>query len=173
MKKVLLLSLFVLLGQGLFAQGFQISVNGGLPVGNASDFADFAINVDAAYLFEAGYEFSAGPVIGYSHSFVDFTQTVGPITIDLDDVQFIPLAARGSWNFADAWTFQGDVGYAIGVNDGNDGGFYYSPRIMYWVSPIIGIAAAYRGVAVSNGGWNMLTLGVEFNLGGTSSADVE
>lgn len=173
MRKLFLFSLVLLMGQGLFAQGFQLGVNGGLPIGNASDFADFAVNVDAAYLFETGMEFSAGPVVGYSHSFVDFTQTVGPITIDLDDVQFIPLAARGSWDFADAWTFQGDIGFAIGVNSGNDGGFYYSPRIMYWVSPVIGVAAAYRGVAVSNGGWNMLTLGLEFDFGGGSSSDVE
>lgn len=173
MRKLLLLSLVLVMGQGVFAQGFQLSANAGIPVGNASDFANIAINVDAAYLFDAGGGFSAGPVVGYSHSFVDFTQTVGPVRIDLDDVQFLPLAGRGSWNFADSWSFQGDIGFAIGLNDGNDGGFYYSPKFVYWLSNIVGLSAAYRGVAVSNGGWNMITLGVEFDLSGRSDSDVE
>ena len=104
-----------------------------------------------------------GPTIGYSHSFGDSIDTfLGPI--EISDVQFLPIAATGHYNFTEEFWFGLDLGYAIGLNDGNDGGFYYSPRVAYGVSDLIDIVAAFRGISVDGGSWDIISLGVEFGF---------
>ena len=146
------------------AQGqFKAGVGGGLPIGDAGDFATFAVVLDIAYLFEVSDAFDAGITTGYSHSFGDeFDFGFG--TIELDDVQFIPIAAAGRFEVASSFTLGADVGYALGINDGNDGGFYYSPRAQYGVSDAIDIVVAYRGVSIEGGSWDIISAGIEFGL---------
>lgn len=165
MKKVLFFAAFLLMGVGsMNAQGeFRAGLSGGIPIGDAGDFATFAIAVDLGYLFEISDTFDAGVATGYSHSFGDEI-TIAGVTVELDDVQFIPVAASGRFEVAPSFTLGADVGYAIGINDGNDGGFYYSPRAQYSVSEAIDIVAAYRGVSVDGGSWDIISAGVEFGI---------
>ena len=158
------------------AQGnFSAGLSGGIPIGDAGDFATFAIAVDLGYLFEISDDFEAGPVTGYSHSFGDSETldlgTLGMVEIDYDDAQFIPIGGRAKWNFADSFSLAGDIGYAIGVNSGNDGGFYYSPRLAYGVTEALDIVAAYRGVTRSGGSWDIISLGVDYTFGQGSSEE--
>ena len=161
MKKMTLFCLTALLGIALIqAQGqFRAGGHLGLPIGDAGDLATFAIAVDLGYLFEISDEFDAGVTTGYSHSFGD--EVSG---FDIDDVQFIPVAASGRFEVAPDFTLGADLGYAIGINDGNDGGFYYSPRAQYSVSDAIDIVAAYRGISEDGGSWDIISLGVEFGI---------
>ena len=161
MKKISLFCLTVLFGMSLLqAQGeFRAGISGGIPIGDAGDFATFAIAVDLGYLLEISDEFDAGVTTGYSHSFGD---EIGGF--ELDDVQFIPVAASGRFEVAPDFTLGADVGYAIGVNDGNDGGFYYSPRAQYSVSDAIDIVVAFRGISESGSSWNIISAGVEFGI---------
>lgn len=162
MKKLVLIVCLVLLGWSVQAQNeFRAGAHLGLPIGDAGDFATFAIAVDLGYLFEISEEVQVGPTIGYSHSFGDSIDTILG-SIDIDDVQFIPIAATGHYNFTEQFWFGLDLGYAIGVNNGNDGGFYYSPRFAYGVSDNIDIVAAFRGISVDGGSWDIISLGVDF-----------
>ena len=165
MKKLSIFIIALFMGVScLQAQGsFRAGISGGLPIGDAGDIATFAIAVDLGYLFEISDEFEAGPTVGYSHSFGDDIN-VGSITVDVDDAQFIPIGGAGRFSATDELTFGLDLGYALGVNDGNDGGFYYSPRAQYSVSDAIDIVAAYRGVSLDGGSWDIISLGVEFGL---------
>lgn len=97
------------------------------------------------------------------HTFGDEV-TIAGVTFEVDDDQFIPIAASGRFEVAPNFTLGADVGYAIGINDGNDGGFYYSPRAQYSVSEAIDIVAAYRGVSVNGGSWDVISAGVEFGI---------
>ena len=135
MRKFYFLAVFAITAMfSVNAQGqFKAGISGGLPIGDAGDFATFAIAVDLGYLFEISDSFDAGVTTGYSHSFGD-EQTIGSITVEFEDVQFIPVAASGRFEVAPDFTLGADLGYAIGISDGNDGGFYYSPRIQYSVS---------------------------------------
>lgn len=162
MKKLLLLVCIVLAGYSAKAQ-FTAGVAGGLPIGDAGDLATFSIAVDLGYLFEISDSFSAGPTTGFSHSFGDEITILGT-TFEVEDVQFVPLAAAARVEVADSFTLGGDVGYAIGINDGNDGGFYYSPRAQYSVSELIDIVFAYRGVSLDGGSWDIISLGLEFGI---------
>ena len=160
MRKLVLAAFAVFAFASVSAQGqFKAGISGGIPIGDAGDFATFAIAVDLGYLFEISDEFDAGVTTGYSHSFGDEING-----FDIEDVQFIPVAASGRFEVAPDFTLGADVGYAIGINDGNDGGFYYSPRAQYSVSEAIDIVAAYRGVSVDGGSWDIISLGVEFGL---------
>jgi hypothetical protein len=47
--------------------------------------------------------------------------------------------------------------------DGNDGGFYYAPRVQYGVSDALDIVLSYRGVS-DDGSFDVINLGVEFGF---------
>lgn len=170
MKKLLLLAVIAVFGfSNVNAQGqFKAGVNGGLPIGDAGDLATFAIAVDLGYLFEISDDFTAGPVTGYTHLFADDGETItipglGTISTEIDDAQFIPLAAGGRYAISDTFSVGADLGYAIAVGDG-DGGFYYAPRLQYGVSESIDIVASYRGVSADGGSLDFIALGIEFGL---------
>lgn len=165
MKKVLFFAAFIFMGlNAMNAQGqFRAGLSGGLPIGDADDLATFAIAVDLGYLFEISDSFDAGVATGYSHSFGDDINVAG-FTVEVEDVQFIPVAASARVEVAPNFTLGGDVGYAVGIDDGNDGGFYYSPRAQYGVSEVIDIVLAFRSVSLDGISWNLITAGVEFGI---------
>lgn len=166
MKKVLFLAAFIIMGAtSMNAQNeFRAGISGGLPIGDSGDLATFAIAIDLGYLFEISDTFDAGVATGYSHSFGDELDLGVLGTVDVDDVQFIPIAGSARFEVAPNFTLGADLGYAVGINDGNDGGFYYSPRAQYGVSEAIDIVVAFRGVSVDGGSWDIVSAGVEFGI---------
>ena len=147
----------------LNAQGPKVGINAGLITGDFSDAYSFNLTLDASYLWEVSDQLGAGVATGFSHS---FGKSVGGF--DFDDASFLPVAAAGRFNISEEFTVGVDLGYAVGINEGNDGGFYYAPRVQYSVSEAIDVVAAYRGVSMDAGsitvGFNTITLGVEFGL---------
>lgn len=162
MKKIMLFSLAVCFAGLSYVQAqgdFKAGIHAGLPIGDAGDLATFALAVDLGYLFDVSDQFQAGPTVGFSHSFGD---EIGGF--EIDDIQFLPIGGAGRFNISDEFSLGADLGYAVGINEGNDGGFYYSPRAAYAVSEMVDIVLAYRGVAVDGGSWDIISLGVEFDL---------
>lgn len=164
MKKLLLLiGLMLFSFTAMQAQGhFKIGVNGGIPVGDADDFTTFQLGADVAYMFDVADMFQVGPLAGYSVFFGDTYDLMG-VSVDYDDVQFIPVAASGRLGLTDSFFLGADLGYAIGVNDGNDGGFYYRPQVGYDFG-VVGLMLSYSGVAVDGGTFSSINFGVEFGL---------
>jgi len=162
MKKSALLIVFMLLGLvTMQAQGnFRAGINGGLPIGDAGDIATFNITVDFSYLFEVSDQFEVGPAVGFSQN---FGEDLGPF--EVDDIQFLPIAAAARFYPSEEGLYFGaDVGYAVGINDGNDGGFYYRPKVGYDFTEVIGVGVSYKGVAVTGGSFDVITLGVDFKF---------
>lgn len=164
MKKVLFIIFISMIGFQANAQ-FSAGVWGGLPIGDGGDFATFSIGADLTYLFPISDTFSVGPTAGISHSFGDSIDVLGT-TVDLDDWTFIPVAAAGRFAISDAFKVGIDLGYGVGVApNGNDGGFYYAPRLGYAVSDLIEIVAAYRSVSLDNSvSWDIISLGLQFGI---------
>ena len=163
MKKLFLFAAVAVFGFTMNAQEFKAGVNVGLPIGDAGDLTTFNVTLDLAYLWEMSEEFDLGVATGYSHSFgdeVDF----GFGTVEVDDFQFIPVAAAARYAVSDKFKVGADLGYAVGLNDGNDGGFYYAPRVQYGVSESLDVVLAYRGVSLDGGSFDVITLGVEFGF---------
>ena len=165
MKKLLLcaaIAVFVL--TSVNAQGgLKAGINVGLVPGDFSDVASFNLTLDAAHLWEVSDQIEVGAVTGFSQT---FTKEIDGF--ETNDVQFLPIAAAARLSISEEFTVGVDLGYAVGINEGNDGGFYYAPRVQYSISESLDIVAAYRGVSIDAGpisvGFNTITLGVEFGL---------
>ena len=147
---------------------FKLGIAGGLPIGDAGDASLFSIAIDLGYMFEISENFKAGPIAGYSLSFGDDDWVIiDDGTGDSSpDVSFLPVGAGGRFVVAPNLLLGADLGYAVGLNDGNDGGFFYAPRISFSASKDVDIVGAFRGVAIDGGSWDIITLGVEFGFGG-------
>ncbi len=165
MKKLVLFTLaLTLVTTTLQAQGqFRAGADLALPIGDAGDVSTFGIALDLAYILEIDDNFSAGPIAGYQHFFGDEISG-GGFSISISDVQFLPIGGMAQYNFSDQFSGRASLGYAIGVSDGNDGGFYYSPAVGYNITETIAILLAYRGIAVDGGTWDAIALGVEFGI---------
>jgi len=187
MKKIILMAAFAVFGFTQVNAQFKVGAFFGLPMADASDTHSFNVGIDAAYLFDIVDSFQVGPATGYSHSFgkeIDspFGGLPGGNSIlkasddKYDDFQFIPIAAAARFNL-DALYFGADLGYAIGLNDGNDGGVYYRPKVGYNFGPVAaflsytGISMAKKketimGMEVETGGgtFGSLNVGAEFSF---------
>lgn len=167
MKKLFLLSVLAVFGFTVNAQDSSSSASGGsfkvganlaLPIGDAGDVSTISIGLDAAYLFGISEQFDLGPAIGFTNAIMDSDFDY------LDDVQFLPIAAAGRYNINSNMYVGADIGYAIGINDGNDGGFYYRPRFGYNFTDLIGVNASYTGISADGGDWSTIGIGVEFSF---------
>ena len=165
MKKLALFVCLAFFGLTTFAQDeIKGGINFGLPVGDAGDITTFNLSIDFSYLIEIADQVQIGPTIGYSHSFGESIDVPIIGSINIDDVQFMPIAATGHYNFTDQFWFGLDLGYALGLNSGNNGGFYYSPRFAYGVTERIDIMAAFRGISLDGGSFDVISLGAEFRF---------
>jgi hypothetical protein len=136
------------------AQGqLNASISGGIPTGDLADFTTFAIAVDLGYLFELSEDFSLGPVLGFNTSFLDSD-------FDGDNISFLPIAASGRLNVSDDFTLGADIGYGVGISDGNDGGVYYSPSVLYGLTETLDLILAYRAFRENNSTLGQITLGL-------------
>ncbi|AIY13744.1 outer membrane beta-barrel protein [Cellulophaga baltica] len=168
MKKVFLIAAMALFGFGVQAQdqdqsGFKLGLNVQLPVGDASDVSSFGLGLDAAYMFEVSDQFDLGVATGFSNVFGK-TIDAGEFEIEIDDFQYIPLAAAARYNATEEFSVGADLGYAIGINDGNDGGFYYKPTVGYMLSEGTQLNLSYVGISVNDFTYSTINLGVLFSI---------
>jgi hypothetical protein len=165
MKKLLLVAAIAVFSiSNTTAQtGFEVGVNFALPVGDAADFSTFSIGLDAAYFYEVSENFDTGVSTGFTNAFGDSVK-IGGIELDSDDVQFIPIAAVARFHVIKNLYVRADIGYALGINDGNDGGFYYRPLISYKFTEMIGANISYTGISLDGGDWSTVGLGIEFSF---------
>jgi len=161
MKKIILLLAMVIGFGSVFGQGIRVGVNAGLPVGDVKDISNFQLGADIAYLYPASDLFSVGGLVGYSRYFVD-VQFDG-MRGSTPDFSFLPIAATAHFGFDNSLFVAGDLGYAIGISEGNDGGFYYRPKVGYSLGPVA-IIASFSGISVDGGDVSSVNLGVEFGF---------
>lgn len=165
MKKVLLIATIALASFGVNAQeGFKLGLNLGLPTGDAGDVSSFSVGLDAYYMFDGSEEFNFGIASGFTNAFGKSIDLGDFGSVEIEDVQFMPIAAAGRYNASEELSIGADLGYALGISEGNDGGFYYRPIVGYNVSENIEINASYTGISLDGGSWSTINLGVLFAL---------
>jgi hypothetical protein len=165
MKKVLIMAAIAVFGfTSVQAQegGIKAGVNFGLPMGDAADFTTFNVGVDFAYLINVADSFQVGPMVGYTHFFGDEMEFMG-FTVEIDDIQFLPIAASARFFASEDLFFGADLGYAVGISDGNDGGFYYRPKAGYNLGAVA-LILSYQGISVDGGTFSSLNLGLEIGF---------
>ncbi len=153
MKKwVLLIAILISFGlSNSEAQEIRIGFHGGIPVGDSTGDSDFTLGADVSYMFSPAAMFQVGPMLGYSHYFVN----------DRGDASFLPIAASGRFSLGDAVFAGADLGYAVGID--NDGGFYYRPKLGY---DLLGlwVVGSYEGISMDGGTVSSVSVGLEFSL---------
>ncbi|MEM0516741.1 hypothetical protein [Aequorivita flava] len=163
MKKLLLLTALVVLSfTTAQSQNFNIGVSGSLPVGDSADGYTFGAQLDFSYLFDINDSFYVGPMASLFYYNGDEIDT--PIgTFEVDSAVFLPIG--GSARFMlEEFFFGADLGYGIGISpDGNDGGFFYRPKVGYSFGTVAAILS-YSGVSVDGGTFSSVNVGVEFGL---------
>ena len=164
MKKIVLVCTLLLSGLAMQAQeGFNLGINFGFPTGDAGDISSFSLGIDANYLWSVADSFDAGVATGFTNAFGKTEEILG-IDVEFDDVQFLPLAAAGRYHITDQFRLGADLGYAIGISDGNDGGFYYRPMVGYGITDRIEANLSYTGISLDGGTWSTIVLGFMVNL---------
>ncbi len=164
MKKLMLFAAIAVFGlSNVNAQNFNGGIGVGLPTGDASDFLSFSINADLSYTWNVSDSFDVGLASGLIYVFGKDWED-GPNTIKVDDGQYLPLAATGKLKVSDKFFILADLGYAIGINEDNDGGFYYRPGVGYGISDNMSINLSYTGVSQDYWNYNSINLGLGFKF---------
>lgn len=165
MKKLLLIGLFSFFCfNTLHAQeGFRIGIQGGIPSGDFDEAISLMIGADVGYMWVLGEYFDLGLATGYVHGFGD-TFELESVAAERPDVQFLPLA--GAFRFWPARNISigGNVGQAIGLNEGNDGGFYYRPMLGYLFNQTTEINVSYTGISLEGATWNTISVGLVLTI---------
>ncbi|QBA63754.1 hypothetical protein [Muriicola soli] len=157
MKKFLIVLTAILFGTSLVAQeGIKIGLHGSFPFNDFSDAVVLSAGFDVGYMHALGEVVDAGVMTGFINGFPD-NFDAGP---DLPSIQFLPLAASFRIWPSNSFSFGGDVGYAVGINDGNDGGLYYRPTIGYLFGTNTEVNFSYTGIQLEGATWSTVNVGV-------------
>ncbi len=164
MRNSFLALAFVLLTSGLMAQeGFKIGIQGGIPIGDFDDQVSLVVTADVGYMWALGEVFDLGIASGFINGFTDKFDT-GSELVDLPNVQFIPAAASFRIWPSNSFSLGGDAGYAIGINEGNDGGYYVRPLIGYLFGTYTELNLSYSYVSLEGPTWSSVTVGLLFTI---------
>lgn len=143
---------------------FGIGLNGGVTVGDYEDIYSSNLGIDLFYLYGLSDKFYLGASTGFANYFGEDVNLSGLGEVEFNDAQFIPVA--GSLRFSPFSNFivGADVGYAIGVNDGNDGGFYASPRATYMINGKLPVFAGYRTIDLDGESLGSIQFGIGYKF---------
>ncbi len=143
-------------------QGFKLGVHGSLPVtSDANDAVSLAVGVDTGYMFALGEVVDVGPMAGFIHG---FPEKFDNNSVDLPSVQFLPLAAGVRIWPSNSLSFGGEVGYALGLNDGNEGGLYFKPLLGIMMGAQTEINLSYTGIEGDGPSWATVNFGILYTF---------
>lgn len=145
MKKLFILVAIAWFGvSNLNAQEFKIGASFGLPAADAADISSFVLGIDAYYYFtKQDAFFQLGANVGFRNFFGD--EIIGDISID--DGQFLPISAAARLKIFGVLSAGADVGYAVGITDYLDGGFYVRPIVAVDVLDILELNMSYESIS--------------------------
>lgn len=164
MKKLLLFAAVVVLSfTTAHSQSLNLGVSASFPVGDSADGYNFGAQADFSYLFEINESFHVGPMASLLYYNGDEMEIPGVGSFEIDSALFLPIG--GSARFLlEEFFFGADLGYGIGLSpDGNDGGFFYRPKVGYDFGSLAAILS-YSGVSMDGGTFSSVNVGVEFGL---------
>ena len=141
-----------------------IGGNFGIPTGDASDFSNFALGLDARLQFDVSKQISIPVTTGYT-SF--FGKKIGNTDANFGDFGFIPVKA-GVKVFLDD-TGSGlyglaELGAAFGVTNGSGTSFIYSPAIGYSWSSGLDLGVKYEGLSKNSTTLSQVALRIAYGF---------
>jgi len=164
MKKLLLSIAFVAITFHANAQFTpNIVLTGGLPMGNLKDAASFALSADLYFMNPVSEYFDLGITTGYSiYVGKDFDE--GLIQVDAENFSYLPLAGAFRVVLLQDFLIGADVGYAFGLSEVTDGGFYYKPTLGFNLGESSQLVISYQSIAEDGFTPNYIGVGFAFTL---------
>ncbi|MDT0540873.1 hypothetical protein [Croceitalea sp. P059] len=142
----------------------RIGINAGAVVGDASDFYSFTLGLDVLHVWGLSREIDLGIATGFLNAFGERdTLDVDGLTLDTQfyNAQFIPFATALRVYPSYGFKLGGDIGYALGVDPGNEGGFYYRPMVGVEINGTTELNISYSTIN-NEGSFSNVLLGVLF-----------
>ncbi|MEM6864962.1 MAG: hypothetical protein AAF575_07260 [Bacteroidota bacterium] len=143
---------------------FKAGLNAGIPTGDASEISRFSVGLDLNYHYGVSKRIDIGIATGFLNAFGE-SQTISDGILDIEaefeDYQIVPVA--GSLRIYPTYDlkFGADAGYAIGINEGNDGGFYYRPILGYNITGNTEVNVSYTAIE-NEGTFSLVMAGILF-----------
>ena len=166
MKKLFLLVALVCTLGTAQAQ-FKIGPHLAFPTGDASDFYNLVWGGDIYYMFGKPDSFiNLGAASGFLNFVGDEIDIAGTPT-EIDNAQFLPIAAAARIVFFSTLSAGADVGFGVGLNGGNDGGFYWRLNAGLDLGNVIEVNAFYYAISVDatdSGSFNYGAFGLNLLL---------
>jgi len=172
MQKITYLIFLVLLSYGISAQYvdrsfFKAGFHASITLGDATDIADFGVGLDLYQHWGVSKKIDLGIATGVQYFFgLDSTEDIGSASVTTvgEDTIYTPIAALFRFYPVTTINLGGDIGYAIGLNDFTEGGFYYRPTISFDLSPSSALSVSYIGIEGESFLWSTVTGGVVFRF---------
>lgn len=148
---------------GASQEGFKIGAQAGLPLGDYNDLVGIVIGADIGYMWAPSKVFDLGIKVGIIHGFAEKFRDE-TVSVKLPNIQFAPVAASVRLWPSRSFSFGGDIGQAFGLNEGNDGGFYYRPQIGFQMGPKSELNFSYTGITKDDETWSTVTMGFVYTF---------
>ncbi|OBQ56646.1 hypothetical protein JJL45_12370 [Tamlana sp. s12] len=147
MKKLLFTSIFGLFALiSMNAQTFKVGGSVGVPLSDASDFSSVVVGADVYYYFTNIDQFiSIGGNVGFRNFFGK--EYDGVLNLESEDSLFLPVAGAARVKLFGLFSGGVDLGYAFGLSDFLDGGFYVKPVVSVDVADIIEVFVSYENIS--------------------------
>ncbi len=144
-------------------EGFKLGAYGGIPLGDFNDLVGLVVGADVGYAWAPNKVFDLGIKTGIVHGFPEtFRDEVE--RVKLPSIDFLPVALSVRVWPGKSFSFGGDVGTAVGLNDGNDGGFYYRPQVGFQVGAGSEINLSYSVIETDPDTWSTVTVGFSYTF---------
>ena len=168
MKRLLFFALFLVLMQQTKAQYvdrsfFKAGFHAATTLSDASDFANLGLGIDLYQHWGVSKALDVGFATGLNYYFgLDSTEDVGPVEVSIrgEDTIFLPLAGLFRLYPTKSINIGADIGYALGLNEFTEGGFYYRPTLSFDLSPTSALNFTYLGIENDVLSWSAVTGGV-------------
>ena len=172
MKNYFVLSILFIIGSTVNAQYvdrsfFKAGIHAGIAIGDASDISNMGVGLDLYQHWGISKKFDVGLTTGVQYYFgLDSTIDIGPesITTRGEDTIYLPVAGLFRFYPTNSINLGGDVGYALGINDFTEGGFYYRPTLSFDLSPSSALNFSYTAIEGESFTWSTITGGVLFRF---------
>ncbi|RKR06462.1 hypothetical protein CLV91_3317 [Maribacter vaceletii] len=139
MKKNVFILLFTFVTITLSAQrnvdrtNFRAGLNGGMVIGDFSEDYTFGLGVDMYHHWGVSKALDIGITTGFFNAFGEEEVPSGSVSTEsgFDNLQYIPVGAslRIYPGKNVGFKFGSDIGYAVGIDKGNEGALYFRPSL--------------------------------------------
>ena len=144
---------------------FKAGFHGSIVLGDASDLSNIGVGLDLYQHWGVSRRIDVGLTTSVLYFFgLDSTIDIGPepITIRGEDTIYLPAAALFRFYPSRTINLGGDVGYAFGLNDFTEDGFYYRPTLSINLSDASALNFSYTAINTDNATWSTVTVGAVF-----------